>query len=188
MTACPRCGDPLERGQDYCLTCGARVRDSFPAPAPGDTPRDWLLRTGIALVVAALGAAVAVAAGGGERGGALVTATGGFATVPERPSLASPAATSSSTLEWPSGEEGWTVVLATLPQREGRRAAVERAREARRRGLPAVGILDSSRFASLHPGYWIVFSGVYTSEAEAVSALPPARRVSGTANVRRIVP
>ncbi|HWQ22954.1 MAG TPA: hypothetical protein VNK94_02500, partial [Gaiellaceae bacterium] len=116
-------------------------------------------------------------------------ATGGFATVPATPTLPAPAeAGTGAILDWPAGEEGWTVVLATLPQTEGRRAAIARAREARRRGLPAVGILDSSRFASLHPGYWVVFSGVYPSEAEAASALPQARRLVGAAATRRIVP
>ena len=30
-----------------------------------------------------------------------------------------------------------------------------------RHGLPQVGVLDSSAYASLHPGYYVVFSGVY---------------------------
>jgi hypothetical protein len=48
-------------------------------------------------------------------------------------------------------------------------------------------VLDSSRYASLHPGYWIVFTGVYASEAEATSALEAARRFARTATVRRVV-
>ena len=53
------------------------------------------------------------------------------------------------------------------PQIEGRRVAVARTRQARRKGLSPVGILDSSRYASLHPGYYVVFQGVYDSEPEA---------------------
>jgi hypothetical protein len=49
-------------------------------------------------------------------------------------------------------------------------------------------VLDSSRYASLHPGYWIVFSGIYASEAEATSALEEARRHARAASVRRVVP
>jgi hypothetical protein len=90
-------------------------------------------------------------------------------------------------VDWPVGEDGWTIALASLPQTGGRKAAVERARAARKRGLASVGVLDSSRYASLHPGYWVVFSGVYSSEAEATSALRPARAFSRTASVRRIV-
>ena len=35
------------------------------------------------------------------------------------------------------------------------------------KGLPAVGVLDSSQYASLQPGYFVVFSGIYDSQAEA---------------------
>jgi len=83
---------------------------------------------------------------------------------------------------------GWTITLASLPQTGGRRAAVERARDARRHDLGTVGILDSSQYASLHPGYWIVFTGEFASEAEASSALPSARAFARTASVRRVVP
>jgi hypothetical protein len=86
------------------------------------------------------------------------------------------------------GEDGWTIALASIPQTGGRAPALARARAARAKGLPAVGVIDSSRYASLHPGYWIVFSGVYTSEAEATSALEDARRYARSAAVRRVVP
>jgi len=54
--------------------------------------------------------------------------------------------------------------------------------------LANVGILNSSRFASLHPGYFVVFTGVFDSEAEATSALPRARSVFPLAYQREIVP
>lgn len=147
----------------------------------------WALRALAALVVALAGTALAIAAGG-ERSGSprLETATGGFATVPATGSLPSEVPASSAT-GWPTAEDGWTIVLASVPQAEGRRSAAVKAREARRRGLRRVGVLDSSSYASLHPGYWIVFTGIYTSEAEARSDLERARRVARTANVRRIV-
>jgi hypothetical protein len=79
-------------------------------------------------------------------------------------------------------------VLASVPQTKGKQVAVARARQARKRGLTGAGILDSSQYASLHPGYFVVFAGVYDSEAEATSALEPAREVARTATVRRVVP
>jgi hypothetical protein len=91
-------------------------------------------------------------------------------------------------VEWPTGDQGWTIAIASVPQTEGRRVALARARAARRKGLTSVGVLDSSRYASLHPGYWVVFAGIYGSEAEATSALVAARRASRTATVRRVVP
>jgi hypothetical protein len=133
---------------------------------------------------------VAIAATpGGQDSAEVVTATGGFATLPTRSTLALPGEEGpAGIVEWPAGEDGWTIALASLPQTEGRRAAVARMRQARRRGLSPVGIIDSSRYASLHPGYWLVFTGIYGSEAEATSELQRARRASRTAAVRRVVP
>jgi hypothetical protein len=148
-----------------------------------------LIRAGAAFAIALSGAAVAVAATNtGGDSAEVVTATGRFATLPTTSTLGSPDGGPAGIVEWPAGEEGWTIVLASIPQTEGRRAAVARTREARRRRLSPVGILDSSSYASLHPGYWVVFTGIYSSEAEATSALQPARRASRTATVRRVVP
>jgi hypothetical protein len=182
VATCPRCGTPLEPGQEYCLGCGSRLPGRGMRPGAG-----WALRALAALGVAVAGAALAIAAGEGSSGSSRVaTATGGFITVPTASTL--PAETpSAGTAGWPSAEDGWTIVLATFPQAEGRRGAALKAREARRRGLRRVGVLDSSSYASLRPGYWVVFTGIYTSEAEATSDLERARRVARTADVRRIV-
>ena len=185
MTTCPRCAEPLAVGQEYCLVCGARLRE--PHRGTSTTP-PWAVRALATGVVAAIGAGAAIALSAGETGGAtVVTAIGGFATTPQGQSSDAPLGPS-GVAEWPTDEVGWTIALAAIPQTAGRADAVARARTARRRGLPQVGVLDSSRYASLHPGYWIVFSGVYSSEAEATSALEDARRASLTAVVRRIVP
>ena len=189
MSECPRCGARAVSGQEYCLECGIRLPGSVLTGPRRESRRGWLLRPASALVVALAGAAVAVAATNSGRDSAeVVTATGGFATLPTTSTLPAPEAGPSGIVEWPAGEDGWTIVLASLPQTEGRRVALVRTRQARRRGLSPVGILDSSRYASLHPGYWIVFTGIYGSEAEATSALQPARRFSRTATVRRVVP
>ena len=187
MTTCPRCAEPLATGQEYCLVCGARVGDGS-SRVGGPAPTRCLLRALLAGVVALAGAAAAVAATGTGGGDAkLVTAIGGFATAPNSAPGEAPVGPS-GVAEWPTDEDGWTIAIAALPQTSGRAAAVSRARRARSKGLPQVGVLDSSRYASLHPGYWIVFSGVYSSEAEATSALEDARRASRTAVVRHVVP
>ncbi len=138
-------------------------------------------------MVAVLGAAAAIALTGSDTGGATVTtAVGGFATTPQDQGEAPVGP--SGVADWPTDEDGWTIALAAVPQTTGRATAIARARAARAKGLPQVGVLDSSRYASLHPGYWIVFTGVYSSEAEATSALEEARSASRTAVVRRVVP
>jgi hypothetical protein len=75
---------------------------------------------------------------------------------------------------WPAGKSGWTNVLESLPQNAGRSSAAARARTAKRAGLPAVGVLVSSQYSSLHPGYYVVFSGVYGTQSEATAALAAA--------------
>jgi hypothetical protein len=112
----------------------------------------------------------------------VITATGGSLTprTPQRSAGGFGA--------WPRGHDGWTVVLVSVPKREGgRKAALRRARQARSRGLPQVGVVDSGAVASLHPGYWVVFTGVYDTEPEATSALQRARTVARTATTRRMV-
>lgn len=190
MSGCPRCGASLVRGQEYCLECGARLPRSGALGRAGARDRGWILRAAVALGVALAGAALAVAAtDGGNDVAKLVTATGGFATLPTSTTLPAPSeGNPGESLEWPAGEDGWTIALASVPQTSGRRLAVGRAEQARRRGLDSVGILDSSQYASLHPGYWVVFAGTYASEAEATSELQRARRFARTATVRRIVP
>ncbi|HEX4929838.1 MAG TPA: zinc ribbon domain-containing protein [Gaiellaceae bacterium] len=187
MTTCPRCGEPAAQGQEYCLACGARL--AAPSGAGAGIGSQWWQRALLAAVVALLGGVAAVAATGGNgSGGSLRTAVGGFVTVAESNTLPSPSDEGpTSVADWPSGTDGWTVVLASFPQTGGRKAADARAKRARARGLPQVGVLDSSSYASLHPGYWVVFSGIYGSEAEATSALEPARKASKTAVVRHVV-
>ena len=190
MTVCPRCGSPIARGQEYCVECGVRLPGPGPVGAIEDPGRGWVRRALLALVVATAGGAAAVAAAGGGGGGSsLLTATGGFAEIPTSETLGAPGEAGSPGIgSWPSGRSGWTIALVSLPQTGGRKAAVGQARRARKAGLPQTGILDSSAYASLHPGYWIVFTGIYASEAEATSALQAARDVSRTASVRSVVP
>jgi hypothetical protein len=189
VTECPRCGARVLAGQEYCLECGVHLPGSGLTGRRRESQRGWQLRTVAALLVAVAGAALAVGAtSNGPESSELVTATGSFATLPTTSTLPSPDTGPAGIVEWPAGEEGWTIALASLPQTEGRKAAVARTRQARRRGLSPVGILDSSQYASLHPGYWIVFTGIHGSEAEATSALQAARRFSRTALVRRVVP
>jgi len=188
MTTCPRCGEHASEGQEYCLECGARLS------GPGlsnrrDPGSGWMLRTILAALVALAGGAVAVAAtSAGRSASELTTAFGGFTTASAVTTLTEPSEGGAAAFaDWPAGTDGWTIVLSSFPQSGGRKQADASARRARAQGLTGVGVLDSSRYASLHPGYWMVFSGVYGSEAEATSALERARKVSKTAAVRRVV-
>ena len=73
---------------------------------------------------------------------------------------------------WPANETGWTIVLVSVPE-DLRPSAGARttATQAAKAGLHQVGVLDSSRYASLQPGYFVVFTGIYGSQADADAAV-----------------
>lgn len=214
---CPRCGAAVEPTQEYCLECGLRQpRDEgalgrmsarFAARHPA-LPGDWVLPALLALAVAVLGATVAIFVSRSDPGAASIqTATGGnipvtdvLPTAPEPPTTPTvttgpatvprttkPPPANPAAATWPRGKDGWTIVLLSLPQSGGRSAAEARARQARQSGLRTVGILDSSRYPSLHSGYYVVFTGVFDSSAEATSALQRARAAFPAAYTRQIV-
>jgi hypothetical protein len=93
---------------------------------------------------------------------------------------------SNELVEWPAGQNGWTIVLSSSPQSSGRAAAVRTGRAAIDAGLTDVGVLNSDEYSSLHPGYFVVFTGIYTSESEARGALDAAQAFKPQAYPRQI--
>jgi hypothetical protein len=237
--ACPRCGTPAAPGQEYCLECGLRLPAARGVvPTLGRAwrrrlpwyPGDWIWPALLGLVIAALGAAGAIAssdddgAGGSETIVATtapltravtttprppeptttVTATRTRRTVPRpgrtatRPgTTAKPKTTqaprrqrppAATLVAWPAGRSGYTVVLASLPVARGLDAARTKAREALRARMPQVGVLESSRFSSLHPGYYVVFAGIHETFAEAQRTLGRFPAAFRTGYVRQITP
>jgi len=193
---CPRCAAPREARQEYCIECGLRlpvVRGRVPAlrrrwvRRVGWYPGDWIWVSLLTLLVAVGGAAAAIALGGNTASSAATTA---IATSPQSPLAAAappplaprvstkppkrgepaPSAVNGET-QWPAGRNGWTIVLSSYPVTSGTAAPDATASRAARTGLPQVGVLDSGDFSSLHPGYYVVFSGVYSSSGEADAAL-----------------
>ena len=76
---------------------------------------------------------------------------------------------------WPAAKSGYTIVVASIPTRRGRSAADTRANAAASAGLAQVGVLNSSDYASLRPGYWVVFTGIHDTLAQAQSRLSAVR-------------
>ena len=158
-------------------------------------PGDWVWRVLLGFVIAVAGATAAIILTGAGSGKSTLVATKGgpphvpttaaeTATValpsvsteapsgpPTTPSAPPPATTTTprpgGVTDWPANQTGFTVVLESIPSSAGRSLALDRARAASRAGLPQVGVLDSSRYSSLHPGYFVIFSGIYSSRAEA---------------------
>jgi hypothetical protein len=77
---------------------------------------------------------------------------------------------------WPADKNGWTIVLDSVPTTNGRAGAVAEAKQALHLGMKQVGVIDSAGFSSLHPGYFVVFAGIYDSQAEAQSHIIEAHR------------
>jgi hypothetical protein len=176
-------------------------------------PGDWIWPVLLALVIATLAAAAAILAtrDNGSPGvtqaatnesvpvgtgtGPAPTEPTGTSSVPTTPGTtgttatlpAPPPPTTGTITEWPVGQNGWTIVLASIPQSAGRAIALRDARKAISAGLSDVGVLDSSEFSSLHSGYFVVFSGVFSSQQEAKSALDSAKSSYPQAYTRQIV-
>jgi hypothetical protein len=108
---------------------------------------------------------------------------------PSPPPPPPPPPAPSGPINWPSGKSGYTVILRSIPTSEGHDVAVTEARRAIKAGLGDVGVLNSSNFSSLHPGYYVVFSGVYGSLAGARGNLPNAARSGFRGSyTRRVTP
>ena len=177
---CPRYGGAASDSQEYCLACGLRLPGSGRFGIVTTGGRRTLLVLLVTLAAAVGGAVAAIAATrAGSAPAPPIVALGGSVTIahPDTgPALAS----------WPARTDAWTIVLQSIPKARGRADAVSVAAAAQQHGLPRVGIIDSGRFASLHPGYWTVFTGVYETQPDATGALQQARVVVKTAHVQRV--
>jgi hypothetical protein len=206
---CLECGGRLAQTQP-----GPLERASMGVSERHAWAGSWVLPALLGLVIAVLGTGAAIAISDeGSEPSAISTATGGSLTVTDStstltaPEPTEPAATTTvpttappptttapapprnpAAVTWPRNKRGWTIVLLSLPQSNGRSAAATKAKEARSAGLRRVGVLDSSRYASLHPGYYVLFTGIFDTEPEAASALQRARAVFPAAYQREIVP
>jgi len=177
-------------------------------------PGDWIWPVLLGLVIAALAAAGAILAtrhddnspsatkvatgpatvpGETVPSETLPTGTGaepppptGTETEPVEPEPPPPPTGPGGLVEWPPGQTGYTIVLASLPESAGRSAAIRAGQKAAQAGLSDVGVLNSSDYSSLHPGYWVIFTGIYDTLDEAKSALDTARATYPQAYTRQI--
>jgi len=95
--------------------------------------------------------------------------------------------TTDQNITWPPNKDGFTVILKSVDTSKGRTQAENAADKARTNGLPEVGILNSSDYASMNPGYYVTFTGIYDTESQANAALPNARSKGfPTAYVREV--
>jgi hypothetical protein len=212
---CPRCGTPRAASDRYCLDCGLRLPMVDGGLASlrrrwlrrfGWYPGDWVWLTLPSLAVAIAGAALAIVVADRSRDarGAVFTAPATVsvvepgagsaaaapvdtATLPVPPEPGSPTAAGKGRIAWPANKNGWTIVLVSYPKQGGRAAAVATAAKAVKARLRQVGVLDSGTYASLQPGYFVVFTGVFASKDDADAGVSTARQAGfGGAYSRQI--
>jgi hypothetical protein len=207
VTSCPQCGAARESGSEYCVECGRPFRAPSRAQALWNRyPSNSVWPILAVLLVAALGALVAIAVSRGEDSRETLVATSlpARTTVPRVPifgtlpattvppivtTTAPPPATApqSTALTTWTLADGYTLVLASIPKTNGRASAVQVAKRALEEGLPEVGVLDSKEFAGLAPGFFVVFSGVYDSNAAAEAHVSRAEEAGFTSPYPRRV-
>jgi hypothetical protein len=205
-SSCPRCGASRAPDQNYCLQCGdalpivsdrtAALRRRWIARI-GWYPGDWVWLSLGTLVVAVAGAAVAIAVSEHRREShrsfetvaadisvrepATQVPRGKSPTkldtshLPTAPEPGAPAPGNGRT-PWPANQTGWSIVLVSYPKTFGHPQALATATKAAKAGLNEVGVVDSSLYASLQPGYYVVFTGIYASREDADAAVATARQ------------
>lgn len=205
---CAICDSRLEPDQTYCLECGTPTQVAPQLRRGGRAA--WIV--GLGLVLAGIGAgALAYAMSDDEsprRGAATGTssdlATGSLpidttsigtefpsvslstdTTLTEAPvtDITETTATAAFISDWPSGTTAYTAILSSVRELAEAQATAERARGTGE----SAGVLFSTDHAGLSPGFYVVYSGVFDTRAEAVAhARKLAANFSG-ANARQIV-
>jgi hypothetical protein len=200
---CPACLSPVRADQRYCLECGERLQvDEIPPPPGGGSAlaergSAVLVVTAVVLVLVGIGLSW-VALREPAKEGAATTATATTDTLPTdtlptdtlptdtiptdtmptdtMPTDTMPTDTGTATGDWPDGLSAWAVIIASKDQVAFTEAdARVIADEATTAGVVQTGVLDSSAYPSLNPGYWAVYSGPYETKDEAEQAAATIR-------------
>ena len=83
---------------------------------------------------------------------------------------------------------GWIVILASIPTGQGEASATKFAATARQNGIDEVSVLNSSNRRPLRGGYWVVYTGPFTTLGD-VSARASSVHAHGyaTAYIRELI-
>lgn len=207
---CTTCDARLAEDQTYCLECGTPTQIAPQLKRNGRAV--WIV--GLGLVLAGIGAgALAYAMSDDDpsprRTGTAGTLSGSSTSFPEDttsidtefPSVSLPTDTTLTepTLDtteetdttdtaafvsdWPSGRTAFTAILSSVRDLAEAQATAERVRGTGE----SAGILFSTDHAGLSPGYYVVYSGVFDTRAEAVTQAEKLASDYPGANPRRIV-
>jgi septal ring-binding cell division protein DamX len=186
--------------QEWCLNCGAAVGTRVVAAPGWRAPIAIAGVLGLLLAIAIIVAIVQLADDTGTvRENPPSSTPAPSAAAPTPAPTAIPSATPSATASpqatttpsgstngdavWPSGKEGWTVVLASTSSED---EAKTKAEDLAGQGIDGVGVLDGGDFSSLKDGSFVVFAGQYDAQAQAADALDKID--AQDAYIRHVVP
>ena len=198
VARCPACLSPMRSDQRYCLECGERLAvDEIPPPPGGGSAfanrnTSILAIIAVILIIAGVGLAwVALRTTSDDEDPittAATTATGTTDTGITDTGITDTGITDTGITDtgitdtgmtdtggtasgWPADQSGYAVILASKDAASFTEFDAQAiADQATAAGVPMVGVLDSSLFPSLNPGYWAVFSGPYATKDEATLA------------------
>jgi hypothetical protein len=84
--------------------------------------------------------------------------------------------------DWPPGRTAWTAILSSVRSESDARAAkrtlIDQGEQA--------GVLLSDDFADLRPGFWVLFSGLYSGRQDAIAQAASLRGEFPGAYARRL--
>ncbi|HEX6654528.1 MAG TPA: SPOR domain-containing protein [Thermoleophilaceae bacterium] len=196
---CATCDAPLAEDQRYCLECGARrngarlpftetgarpapAAEPPPPPPPPDRPLQAITPSmaaaGVALAVLFLGVGVLIgrSGSGAEQTAAKPTIVRvGDAGSSATSGTAQQASNTTVKGDWPAGKAGWTVQLQALRKDDPAKITAAK-QDAKDKGAPDVGLIDTDSFESLPAGNYIVYSGQFDSKAKAAAALSKLKK------------
>jgi len=110
------------------------------------------------------------------------TATGTTTPQPTDTPTPDPGTSTSTFPGWTGSDGDYTIIIESAKSQSG---AEKVAQEAQSGGM-TVGILKSDDYSSLNGGYYVVFSGTYTSKSDAEADLDSVRADYSDAYVRQI--
>jgi len=182
----------------------------LPRRSATEHPGEWKLIAALTLLVAAAGATASIALSSG--GDAKTTKTTTVSTTTTTPAVSTtttaPKTTTTKVVasgkpigatggtdtlvgrgaltSWPTGRDAWTVVLGSYPIGRPTDVPIVVAMRAAKT-LKQVGVLNSTAYSSLRPNYWVVFAGIYSSQAPAQAAVSAAHTAGFTSAYPRHV-
>lgn len=177
---CPKCANALAPDQEWCLTCGAAAASEVVEARAWRVP---LYLGGGLFALAIIGVVLAVAAMADREQTADAPApTPPAAASPEPTVDVSPPEDTTNAGEFTGNDGDYTVIVASKTSE----SKANRISESAAGKGYTTGVLNSDDYSSLNGGYWVVYSGAYAKQSEAVEALTSIKSDYADAYVMRV--